>query len=96
MSGLFMQPKPAAGPDGVREPRPHHSNGINVPTKRQGSAAASSKSYPDRQVRADRATASETHYLSAAIAEISIFTSRGSRATSTVARAGGALLKNVA
>ena len=29
VSGLLMQPKPTAGPDGVREPRPHHSNGIN-------------------------------------------------------------------
>ncbi len=27
--GLLMQPKPTAGPDGVREPRPHHSNGKN-------------------------------------------------------------------
>ena len=33
---LLMQPKPT-GPDGVRKPRPHHSNGINVPTKRQAS-----------------------------------------------------------
>ncbi len=37
VSGLWMQPKPTAGPDGVREPRPRHSNGINVPTKRQAS-----------------------------------------------------------
>ena len=37
VSGLLMQPKPTAGPDGVREPRPHHSNGINVPTKRHAS-----------------------------------------------------------
>ena len=35
------------------------------------------------------------HYGCTAIAEISIFTSRGRRATSTVARAGGAILKNV-
>jgi hypothetical protein len=27
VSGLLMQPKPTAGPDGVREPRPHHSTG---------------------------------------------------------------------
>src|SRR6478735_1581631 len=37
VSGLLMQPTPTAGPDGVREPRPHHSNGINVPPKRQAS-----------------------------------------------------------
>src|SRR3954453_24038610 len=37
VSGLLMQPKPTAGPDGVREPRPHHSNGINLPPKRQAS-----------------------------------------------------------
>ena len=41
------------------------------------------------------AGASDT-YGCTAIAEISIFTSRGKRATSTVARAGGALLKKVA
>jgi hypothetical protein len=39
---------------------------------------------------------SAEHYRCTAIAEISIFTSRGRRATSTVARAGGPLLKNVA
>ena len=33
-----------------------------------------------------------THYLATAIAEISILASRGKRATSTVARAGGAFL----
>ena len=32
-----MQPGWTAGPDGVREPRPHHSNGIDVPVKRQAS-----------------------------------------------------------
>src|SRR3954454_6141628 len=37
VSGLLMQPKPTAGPDGFRELRPHHSNGINVPPKRQAS-----------------------------------------------------------
>src|SRR6267154_4949003 len=37
VSGLLVQPKPTAGPDGVREPRPHHSNGINLPPKRQAS-----------------------------------------------------------
>ena len=35
VSGLLMQSGWTAGPDGVREPRPHHSNGINVPTRRQ-------------------------------------------------------------
>ena len=35
--GLLVQPKSTAGPDGVREPRLHHSNGINVPPKRQAS-----------------------------------------------------------
>ncbi len=37
VSGLLMQSEPTAGPDGVREPRPHHSNGIDVPVKRQAS-----------------------------------------------------------
>ena len=37
VSGLLMQPKPTAGPDGVCEPRPHNSNGINLPPKRQAS-----------------------------------------------------------
>jgi len=32
-----MQSEPTAGPDGVREPRPHHSNGVNAPVKRQAS-----------------------------------------------------------
>src|SRR5262249_40435398 len=36
-----------------------------------------------------------THYRATATAEISILASRGKRATSTVARAGGALLKYV-
>src|SRR5262249_47255678 len=31
VSGLFTQPGWTAGPDGVREPRPHHSSGIDVP-----------------------------------------------------------------
>src|SRR5215207_10152822 len=35
VSGLLMQSGWTAGPDGVREPRPHHSNGIDVPMKRQ-------------------------------------------------------------
>jgi hypothetical protein len=35
VSGLFTQPGWTAGPDGVREPRPHHSSGIDVPMKRQ-------------------------------------------------------------
>src|SRR5436190_950050 len=38
---LDATPHPAlqhnAGPDGVREPRPHHSSGIDVPMKRQAS-----------------------------------------------------------
>src|SRR5947199_8161679 len=33
--GLFTQSGWTAGPDGVREPSPHHSNGIDVPMKRQ-------------------------------------------------------------
>src|SRR6266542_3386950 len=37
VSGLFTQSGWTAGPDGVREPRPHHSSGINVPMKRQAS-----------------------------------------------------------
>jgi len=37
VSGLLMQSGWTAGPDGVREPRPHHSNGIDVPTRRQAS-----------------------------------------------------------
>src|SRR5262245_28140083 len=37
VSGLFMQSGWTAGPDGVREPRPHHSSGIDVPMKRQAS-----------------------------------------------------------
>src|SRR5207253_9773878 len=37
VSGLLMQSGWTAGPDGVREPRPHHSNGIDVPMKRQAS-----------------------------------------------------------
>jgi hypothetical protein len=35
VSGLFTQSGWTAGPDGVREPRPHHSSGIDVPMKRQ-------------------------------------------------------------
>src|SRR6266550_1942384 len=35
VSGLFMQSGWTAGPDGVREPRPHHSSGIDVPMNRQ-------------------------------------------------------------
>src|SRR5947209_2266429 len=37
VSGLFTQSGWTAGPDGVREPRPHHSNGIDVPVNRQAS-----------------------------------------------------------
>src|SRR5215470_16089592 len=37
VSGLFTQSGWTAGPDGIREPRPHHSNGIDVPMKRQAS-----------------------------------------------------------
>jgi hypothetical protein len=37
VSGLFMQSGWTAGPDGVREPRPHHSSGIDVPMNRQAS-----------------------------------------------------------
>src|SRR5213593_1398729 len=37
VSGLFTQSGWTAGPDGVREPRPHHSSGIHVPMKRQAS-----------------------------------------------------------
>src|SRR5262249_15575823 len=37
VSGLFTQSGWTAGPDGVREPRPHHSSGIDVPMNRQGS-----------------------------------------------------------
>src|SRR5262249_55607063 len=35
VSGLLVQSEWTAGPDGVREPSPHHSNGIDVPMKRQ-------------------------------------------------------------
>src|SRR5215472_6320096 len=35
VSGLLVQSGWTAGPDGVREPSPHHSNGIDVPMKRQ-------------------------------------------------------------
>ena len=37
VSGLFTQSGGTAGPDGVREPRPHHSSGIDVPMNRQAS-----------------------------------------------------------
>ena len=37
VSGLLVQSGWTAGPDGVREPSPHHSNGIDVPMKRQAS-----------------------------------------------------------
>src|SRR5215472_13274377 len=37
VSGLFTQSAWTAGPDGVREPRPHHSSGIEVPMRRQAS-----------------------------------------------------------
>src|SRR5207253_5278028 len=37
VSGLFMQSGWTAGPDGVRQPRPHHSSGIDVPMNRQAS-----------------------------------------------------------
>src|SRR6516165_7210427 len=33
VSGLLVQSGWTAGPDGVREPSPHHSNGIDVPMK---------------------------------------------------------------
>jgi hypothetical protein len=36
VSGLWMQPNRLV-PDGVREPSPHHSNGINLPPNRQAS-----------------------------------------------------------
>jgi hypothetical protein len=35
VSRLLVQSGWTAGPDGVREPSPHHSNGIDVPMKRQ-------------------------------------------------------------
>ena len=35
VSGLLMQSESTAGPDGFREPSPHHSNGIDAPMKRQ-------------------------------------------------------------
>src|SRR6516165_6897671 len=35
VSGLLVQSGWTAGPDGVREPSPHHSNGIDVPMNRQ-------------------------------------------------------------
>src|SRR6516164_2869082 len=35
VSGLLLQSGWTAGPDGVREPSPHHSNGIDVPMKSQ-------------------------------------------------------------
>src|SRR5215831_14811047 len=44
VSGLFTQSGGTAGPDGVREPRPHHSSGIDVPMNRQASLRASSPS----------------------------------------------------
>src|SRR5262249_14757610 len=37
VSGLLVQSGWTAGPDGVREPSPHHSNGIDVPMNRQAS-----------------------------------------------------------
>jgi len=37
VSGLLVQSGWTAGPDGVREPSPHHSNRIDVPMKRQAS-----------------------------------------------------------
>ena len=37
VSGLLVQSGWTAGPDGVREPSPHHSNGIDVPMKSQAS-----------------------------------------------------------
>ena len=35
VSGLLMQSGWTAGPDGVRQPSPHHSSGIDVPMIRQ-------------------------------------------------------------
>jgi hypothetical protein len=35
-AGLLMQSERTAGPDGVREPRPHHSNGIECPDETSG------------------------------------------------------------
>src|SRR5215204_6040746 len=35
VSGLLMQSVLTAGPDGVRQPRPHHSSGIDVRLRRQ-------------------------------------------------------------
>jgi len=37
VSGLLMQSGRTAGPDGFRESSAHHSNGIDVPMKRQAS-----------------------------------------------------------
>src|SRR5205085_9038332 len=37
VSGPLVQPGWTAGPDGFREPRPHHSSGIVVPMRRQAS-----------------------------------------------------------
>jgi hypothetical protein len=37
VSGPLVQPGWTAGPDGFREPRPHHSSGIDVPMRRQAS-----------------------------------------------------------
>src|SRR5215510_9552241 len=43
VSGLLVQSGWTAGPDGVREPSPHHSNGIDVPMKRPASESRSSE-----------------------------------------------------
>jgi hypothetical protein len=48
------------------------------------------------RIRGDELRALRKLYGATAIAEISIFASRGKRATSTAARAGGAFLKYVA
>jgi hypothetical protein len=43
--------RPSAGPDGVREPRRHHSNGTDVPTKRQASLGWAIHASSGRDVR---------------------------------------------
>src|SRR5437588_5348908 len=52
VSGLFTQSGWTAGPDGVREPRPHHSSGIDVPMKRQASLGCVGKAARRRRRRA--------------------------------------------
>src|SRR5512132_2705695 len=58
VSGLFTPSGWTAGPDGVREPRPHHSSGIDVPMSgRLLSVASDRPTVPSRVITLSQAPA---------------------------------------